>query len=256
MADPEETFSKMMLLETVDFDNSVIDNPEWLDIKQVAELLDIGDRQVRNKCKELNWVKKYAKINGRPYLYIQKKNVIEYRNINGPTPNVNIEEAKINQNASEASKPTTESSNKATGEINEVITRDNKLVSYEMVTAIDIIRKELSSRNDEILALHKKAEEKATILQDKNTKVEKEITFWRTSTFWLAGSAMLVTGSLGAFLFITSTNLSGATKERESLSNNISAIQKDLYDTKIDLSERQNELDKTKSELEKFNAAK
>jgi len=244
MPKPEESYSKVMFDETAEFDNNVVDSPDWIDIKQVAQLLGIGDRQVRNKCKELNWAKKYAKINGRPYLYLQKKTIVEYRDINGPTPNV--EEAQISQNTPEI-KPIPETTGKVAENNPEVSMKENKLVSYEMVTAIDIIRKELSSRNDEVLAMHKQAVEKATVLQDKNTKIEKEVTFWRTSTFWLGGSAIVVILSLGAFLYFTSTNLGGIMKERESLSNNLNSLQKDLYDTKLDLSKKQSELDEAKA---------
>lgn len=254
MANSDETFSKVMFDETAEFDNSVIDSPDWLDIKQVAELLDIGDRQVRNKCKELNWVKKYAKVNGRPYLYLQKQTIIDYRNINGPTPN--IEEAKIHQDTPEVNNPTPENSEKAIGNTHEASMKDSKLVSYEMITAIDIIRKELSSRNDEALAMHKQATEKAAVLQEKNIKIEKEVTLWKTSTIWLAASTVLVIGSLGAFLYITSSNLDGVMKEKDSLSNNIASIQKDLYDTKLDLSKKESELSEAKSSLVQSNATK
>ena len=61
-----------------DYDQSVENNPDWVDVDQAMLMIDRKDRQTRIIGNRLGWPKKYAKVDGKPKLYWLKSAIEEY----------------------------------------------------------------------------------------------------------------------------------------------------------------------------------
>jgi flagellar basal body-associated protein FliL len=80
-----------------EYDQSLFTNAEWIDVKQAATMTGVGDRQVRNIADRFAWPKKYAKKEGKPYLFFLKKPVEEY--VRSKQPNKTVPQVESVQSA-------------------------------------------------------------------------------------------------------------------------------------------------------------
>ena len=94
---------------------------------------------------------------------------------------------------------------------------------------------------------HKKVVEELAVVHEKNTISEKQVTFWRTSMFWLVGISVILVGGLGWLWFNVSQKAGELAKSNTELSSSLGTTQKELYETKLSVVEKENELLKLKN---------
>lgn len=238
MAEPEKNFTTLNNDVSMHYDSTVIGNPEWLTIPEAAQMLELGDRQVRNKCKEFSWDKRYAKVEGRPVAYLKKSDVAAYRRTRGPFT-THEEGQVISENAGETAAVHTEHLHESTPETG---MKPYKSTPEEITTLLAGLENRLTPQIASFVETHKKVVEELTIIQQKNTGNEKQVTFWRTSMFWLLGISIVLVGSLG-WLWLNTTERAGElAKSNTELSGSLTTAQKDLYEAKLRVSEKENDL--------------
>ena len=243
MAEPNSEFTTINNEVPMHYDSSVIGNPEWLTIPEAAKMLELGDRQTRNKCKEFSWEKRYAKVEGRPVAYLKKADVLAYCRQRGPF--LSHEEGHvISENAGESAAHHTEDTGKPTPETG---LKPYRNTPEEFTALIASLENKLTPQITSFVETHKKVVEELAVVHEKNTISEKQVTFWRTSMFWLVGISVILVGGFGLLWFNVSQKAGELAKSNTELSSSLGTTQKELYETKLSVVEKENELLKLKN---------
>ena len=59
-------------------ENEIITDPAWVSIELCNPILGLKDRQIRVKMKKLNWLKKYAVVNNKCSLFLNRAEIEKY----------------------------------------------------------------------------------------------------------------------------------------------------------------------------------
>lgn len=251
MADTNSEFTTVNNDIPMHYDSSVINNPEWVTIPEAAKMLELGDRQTRNKCKEFSWEKRYAKVEGRPVAYLKKEDVVEYCRKRGPflTP----EEGHVVSENAGGTEPI------HTGEpLKETLEKGLKPYrpgSEDLSALLASLKTELTPQISSFVETHKKVVEELATVHEKNSVNERKVTFWRTSMFWLVGISIVLVGGLGWLWFTVSERAGELARSNSELSTTLGSTQKELFETKLSIAQKENEILKLKHEPGSVKAA-
>jgi hypothetical protein len=243
MADQNSEFTTINNEVAMHYDASVIGNPEWLTIPEAAKMLELGDRQTRNKCKEFSWEKRYAKVEGRPVAYLKKADVLAYTRERGPflTPEEGhvVSETAGGEVPSHTGEPLKETPEKGL--------KPYRAGSDDITALLASLENKLSPQITTFVETHKKVVEELAVVHEKNSVNEQKVTFWRTSMFWLVGISIVLVGGLGWLWFTVSQKAGELAKSNTELSTSLGTTQKELYETKLSVVQKENELLKLKN---------
>lgn len=84
-----------------EYDQDIVNNKDWVTVKECESLINAGDRTVRNKAQQNGWKKKYAKVEGSPMVYFLRADVESYMEKEGLLHKKAFEEAQIHKSADE-----------------------------------------------------------------------------------------------------------------------------------------------------------
>jgi hypothetical protein len=238
MSDQNSEFVTVNNEISMHYDSSVIGNPEWLTIPEAAKMLELGDRQTRNKCKEFSWEKRYAKVEGRPVAYLKRSDVLDYCKKRGPflTPE---EGHVVSETAGESGRSHTEDTLKETLEKGLKPYRGG---ADELTALLASLKTELTPQISSFVETHKKVVEELAVVHEKNSANEQKVTFWRTSMFWMIGISMILVGGLGWLWFTISQQAGNLARTNSELSTTLGTTQKELFETKLTVAQKENEL--------------
>jgi hypothetical protein len=192
-------------------DSSVLNNPLWIDVAEASKLLKRGDRQTRNIAEKYKWEKRYAKIKGLPRLHYPRSTVQAYIKENGPIETM-------------AAKPAAPESSQEMGLQTTGDPGPGQQMAIQLASFIEV-HKTVVSQNE--------------ILQKRNTQIEKETTFWKTSLFWLLIVTVLGIGGVGTSWFFSHKELISKLSD---LSTRLTSKDNELLSTKTNLIQSQTEL--------------
>jgi len=187
--------------EEMIIDQTVLNNPDWIMVSDCEAPMKVGDRQVRNTGKKLNWERRYAYVKGKPILHYRRNTVIEYVKQKYPNDFTPMAPKQQSSNQPEIFQSVTEHLGKIAN-------------THEIILA----------ENSE---LHKKV-----------NAIENETTFWKTSVYWLAAMAVIVVGGV-SISWVFSNKAKNTVIN--SLSSQIQEQQNELTDTKANLIKSQTE---------------
>lgn len=245
MADQETNYTTINNDVPIQYDKTVINNPDWVTIAEVAKLLELGDRQIRNKCTEFKWDKRYAKVGGRPTAYIKKSDVMAYAQNRGPF--ITHEEATV---VSDAAPMKEEHFAENNPNINkntpETALKPYRNTPEEFTALLANLENKLSPQIASFVETHKKVVEELSQVNVKNTQNEKKVTFWRTSLFWMLGIAIVLVGGFGTLWFTVSSKAGELAKSNTELSTSLATSQKEAFESKLLISKKENEILKLK----------
>ncbi len=210
-------------------ENEVIDNPSWVDVEGAVKIVGVGDRQIRNLADKYSWDKKYAYINKKPVAFYLKSQLENFQR-SRVTEIVSATAAGENHQKEETPNSKTATAGKG-------------LISKETIDEIDHVVKKLEPYIGDFLETYKKNQERIITLEEKKSTAEKTAVFWKTTAVWIAvGGAIAFIAWYKADQINTILNRSAG-----DLSNKYADTQKELYDTKLQLTQKESEVERLKS---------
>ena len=209
---------------TMLIDDTVLNNPNWVEVSVAAEMIKKGDRQTRNIADKAGWEKRYGRVKGLPRLHYPRNIVEEHVKKNGPHDTFVSSDSKLEKGLKEIFDPSKEN-------------KEN--------------HQQLSSQLSTILETHKKVLDQNIKLQDRNTNIEKQVTLWKTSLFWLVGVSIIAGGLWWSSHKELSGKLSELSQKISSMALDLSSKDNELSQTKTSLTEKETEL-KTIKDLYKI----
>ncbi len=211
----------------VEIEDDIINNSNWVGMKVAEKIIGVGDRQVRNLADKNSWEKKYAYVNRKPEVYFLKSQ---------------LENFQRNRVTEVMSSP--ESTPQKEDTPNAEANAGKGLVSQETLKDLDLVLKKVQPYVGEFLEEYKKNHGRIVELEEKKSSAEKTAVFWKTTAIWI--------GVGGVIAFIAwfkvdqlNTNLNRSAGD---LSSQYQNTQQELYNTKLNLAEKQHELDLIKAQ--------
>ncbi len=206
-------------------ENEITTDPNWITVHQAEKLLGLGDRQIRNLAAKNSWDKKYAYINKKPVRHYYKPQLGNYLKSRVTeaifvSPNNSNQEKNQNDSTEREAFP------------------GKSLISKNTVEELDAILKKVEPYVGDFLETYKKNQERIISLEDKKGTAEKKAVFWKTSAAWMAGVSLL---ALLAWYKVDHTN-STLSKSNGDLSGKYESAQKELYETKLILNQKDYEI--------------
>ncbi len=209
-------------------ENEVINNPSWVDVEGAVKIVGVGDRQVRNLADKYSWDKKYAYINKKPVAFYLKSQL------------ENFQRSRVTEVVSSS----------AAGEGPQKVETPNaeagpgqSLITKHTLEEIDTVVKQLQPYIGDFLETYKKNQERIITLEERKSTAEKTAVFWRTTAGWVAlGGAIAFIAWYKADQINTILNRSAG-----DLSSKYVDTQKELYDTKLQLTQKEYEVERFKS---------
>ena len=181
-------------------ENEVVNDPAWIGVDVAMEILGLQDRQTRSKMNKLGWFRKYAEINTKPALFLNRVQIEEYAKENPRTtraslsPSANPKDKVINGSEKDQV-PSLESTGRG------IITKE----SAEQIAAV---LGPLAPHIKDFVDSHKKDQERLRELQGNEIIREKKITTLTTSLWWGAGVLVVA----GVLMWINFNDLSNRVK--------------------------------------------
>ena len=200
-------------------ENEILDDPNWVNVQQMEKLLGIGDRQIRNLAAKYSWEKKYAYVNKKPVSHYSRKQIESFQKERVSMADVVVPAEQPEQ-------------------AGDKVTTGKELVSPETLRELDAVLKKVEPYVGEFLESYKKNNERIVALEDKKSAAEKTAVFWRTTAIWVAVGGVFATiawfkaDQINSILNRTAGDLSGKYEN----------TQKELYDTKLLLTQKENEM--------------
>lgn len=208
-------------------ENEILNDPNWVNVQQMEKLLGIGDRQIRNLAAKYSWEKKYAYVNKKPVSHYSKRQIESFQKERVTTADI-VDPAEEPQPA---------------GDKDNLASTGRALASPETLRELDAVLKKVEPYVGEFLENYKKNNERIVALEDKKSAAEKTAVFWKTTALWVAaGGAFVAIAWFKADQINTTLN-----KTAGDLSNKYEDTQKELYDAKILLSQKENEMELLKA---------
>ena len=211
----------------VQIENEIINNPSWVDVEGAVKIIGVGDRQIRNLAEKNSWDKKYAYINKKPVAYYLKSQLDNFQ-----------------RNRVTEVLPSSESnSKKGDDPVSDIQTTGKELVSPETLKDLDIVLKKVQPYVGEFLEEYKKNHERLVALEEKKSTAEKTSVFWKTTAIWIG------VGGLIAFIawFKADQINSNLNKTTGDLSSKYQDTQQELYNTKLLLNQKEDEVARLQS---------
>lgn len=227
----------------VPVENHVINDPQWVTIKQAAGILNCSDRWARDLSVSNGWTKAYAEMNSRPFLYLKKSVIQEY-------VNSRIQVASTSTpNKDEAPKGEGANNKEAQAIVQEIVT--SSAISLNTKQDLEVILKHISPHIEEFVATHKTNQDRIITLQERNIVAEKTAVFWKTSTLWITiFSVLLLSMALGSWI-ISLNKETLLTKTNADLYGKNESILQELSDTKDQKANLEIQLEKQSLEMGK-----
>ncbi len=198
-------------------ENEIIGDPNWVVTTEVEKKVGVGDRQVRNLAKKYNWQKKYAYINKKPVAHYYAPEIESFQRDR-------VTEAMV-----APADPNEEQTNTEAGK---------GVVSKETLGDLDAVLKKMAPYVSEFLEAHKKDRDRLVVLEEKKAAAEKSAVFWKTSAIFVTLGCVFAAIAWYKADHVNST----LSKSASDLSGEYVATQKELYDTKTKLLQREYEL--------------
>jgi hypothetical protein len=203
----------------VQIENEILNDPNWVNVQQMEKLLGIGDRQIRNLAAKYSWEKKYAYVNKKPVSHYSRKQIESFQ--------------KERVTAADVVAPAEQAE-----QAGDKVTTGKELVSPETLRELDAVLKKVEPYVGEFLENYKKNNERIVALEDKKSTAEKTAVFWRTTALWVA-----VGGAFAAIAWFKADQINTTlNKTAGDLSNKYEETQKELFNTKLLLSQKENEM--------------
>lgn len=228
--------------ETINIYNSeLLNDPNWIGIAQATKFTGVGDRQTRNLAKQYKWKKVHVKKDGKPFALLAKADVLDYAIKH---KNYNIAEGEIV--SSSFTENTLENIHEKGGNTPEIphgkAILPGNLNSDDLRNILLGIQKEVVGSMNNHATIQKEMVEKIETLEKAHSKSEKSVMFWRTSVFWI-GVMIIAAGAL-TFKVIQDAErqTSVLSKDNKALNEKLSSMQKDYYETKLKVAEKENEV--------------
>lgn len=209
----------------VEVENQIIDSPGWVDVEGAVKIVGVGDRQIRNLADKYSWDKKYAYINKKPVAYYLKSQL------------ENFQRSRITEVLSSP-----EPHNQKGEDVAESETRKG-LISKETINEIDHVVRKLEPYIGDFLETHKKNQERIITLEDTKTTAEKTAVFWKTTAIWIGVGGMI---TFIAWFKADQIN-TGLNKTAADLTNQYQNAEQELYNTKLLLTQKENEVERLQS---------
>lgn len=219
-------------------ENEIVNDSNWINVHQAEKLLDRGDRQIRNLATKNSWNKKYAYINKKPIRHYYKPELEKYLSSR-------VTEAVIVP----ADYP---KENNQTEEIKNALTSGQSLISKSTVEELDTVLKKVEPYLEDFLKTYKLNQERIIALEDKKGTAEKSAVFWKTSSVWLIAVALL---ALLAWYKVDQHNSSLSISNTD-LSGKFESTQKELYEAKLLLNQKDHEMELLKIEQKETDPSK
>jgi ribosomal protein S15P/S13E len=160
-------------------ENEVINDPVWVGIDLVPQIIGLKDRQIRYKIKKLGWLKKYASINGKPALFLNRAQLEQYVKENPRTTTASL-------NPSEPSKETVDVGEEAGDELLVDHAGTEKGVKvFKGNEQFETMLKTISPHIKEFVESHKKDQDRLRELEDKKSILVRNTAILMTSLFWV-----------------------------------------------------------------------
>ncbi len=212
----------------VEIEDEIINNPSWVNVEDAVKIIGVGDRQIRNLADKNSWDKKYAYINKKPVAYYLKSQLESFQR--GRITDVIIPKEPESQKINAARSP-------------ETLTTGKGLMSQETLNEIDHVVKKLEPYIGDFLETYKKNQERIITLEEKKSTAEKTSVFWKTTAMWIG------VGGLIAFIawFKADQINSHLNKTAGDLSSKYEDTQQDLYNTKLLLTQKEDEVARLQS---------
>jgi hypothetical protein len=220
----------------VPVENNVVNDPQWVTIKQAAGILNCSDRWARDLSVSNGWTKAYAELNSRPFLYLKKSVIEEYVNsriqvASTSTPNKDAAPGGEGANNKEAQ-----------AIVQEIVT--TSAISLDTKKDLEVILKHISPHIEEFVATHKTNQERIVTLQERNIVAEKTAVFWKTSTLWITIFCSIFLGlTTGAWMY-SSKKEALLGKTNAELYGKVQSTMGDLYEAKEQNQNLEREMDK------------
>jgi hypothetical protein len=170
-------------------------------------IIGLQDRQVRTKVKQLGWIRRYAKVNKKCILLLNKAEVDRYAKENPIHEQPVMNPAPIVEDDVDV-----EDGGEQTGK---------ELMKKESSEQIAALLGPLAPHIKDFVDSHKKDQELLRELQANELIREKRLATRTTSLYWVIGISIVV----GIFIFLNQRNLSDKLKE---LSNEVALKEQTL----------------------------
>jgi len=216
-------------------ENELLKDPNWIRVSEAMRIIGLQDRQVRTKVKQLGWIRRYAKVNKKCILLLNKAEIERYAK-----ENPIHDQPVINPGAAIGDDVDVETGVEQTGK---------ELVRKESVEQIAALLGPLAPHIKDFVDSHKKDQDRLRELQSNEIIREKKITTLTTSLWWGAGVLVVV----GALIWINFNDLSNRVK---GLSTAVSSKDQALASKDIELLQAKTDLINEKdAELKALRAA-
>lgn len=207
-------------------ENDILNDTNWVNVQQMEKLLSIGDRQIRNLAAKYSWEKKYAYVNKKPVSHYSKRQIDSFQKDRVSVADV--------VSAADQPEPAVDKNTTAAG---------TGLVSQETLKDLDAVLKKVEPYVGEFLETYKKNNERIAAIEDRRVTAEKTAVFWRTTALWVT------VGGVIAFIAWFKADQINTILNRSAgdLSSKYENTQKELYDTKLQLTQKEDEVERLKT---------
>jgi hypothetical protein len=219
------------------YDQSIVNNPDWLSVKQIETMLGLGDRSVRNKAQSNNWQKRYAKVDGSPMVFFAKTDVDKYLKENNLLKADPIADAELADHQGTSAQDSTLTPEEARGDAAESAP-EHAANPLKVVNS----SKEMAFQIEKALSVHKDALTRITTLEEKRLVAETSLTKWKINFAWVAGVgaiALVGVAILGYSLTQILKSSQELSRNNSELSNKYTETQEKLFSTKATLLEKE-----------------
>ena len=188
-------------------ENELLKDQNWIRVSEAMRIIGLQDRQVRTKVKQLGWIRRYAKVNKKCILLLNKAEVDRYAKENPIHEQPVMNPAPIVEDDVDV-----EDGGEQTGK---------ELMKKESSEQIAALLGPLAPHIKDFVDSHKKDQELLRELQANELIREKRLATRTTSLYWVIGISIVV----GIFIFLNQRNLSDKLKE---LSNEVALKEQTL----------------------------